>query len=70
MICRVFVTVMGHFGRTHHQLVLYGVMKPGGCSSVDWLGSGMLSGFKINCSPSQQKYACVCVHVFVNFSTG
>ena len=55
---RACVTVVEHFGRIQYPLDLYGAVKPGVCSSVDWQELEMLNGFKINYNSSQQRYMC------------
>ena len=60
-----------HFGKIQCPLASYGLTRLRGCSTVDWQGSEMLSGFKINCSPSQIKYVytlltCLC-QLYVEF---
>ena len=45
-----------HFGKIQCPLASYGLTRLRECSTVDWQGSEMLSGFKINCSPSQLRY--------------
>ena len=54
-VYRACVTVVEHFGRIRYLLDLYGAVKPGECSSVDWQESEMLNGFKISYNPSQQR---------------
>ena len=62
-VYRVCVTVVEHFGKIQYPLDLYGAVKPGECSSVDWQESEMLNGFKINYNPSQQRCD---VYVFIS----
>ena len=67
-MCRACVTVVERFGRIQYLLDLYGAVKPGECSLVDWQELEMLNGFKINYNPSQQRYSYICcliVYLFV-----